>query len=59
MSNLSFLLDTFVGLLALWAGTVLLFLALWPPLRRPFDAMPSMRDQTIVPPYVAEKSRRH
>jgi len=58
MSNLSFLLNTFVGLLALWAGTVLLFLALWPPLKNPFDAMPSMRDQTIPPPYEFDKTRR-
>jgi hypothetical protein len=39
---------------------VLLFLALWPPMKNPFapQAMPSMRNQTISPPYEAEKSRR-
>jgi len=36
--------------------TVLLFLALWPPLKNPFYAMPSMRDQTIPPPYEFYKS---
>jgi hypothetical protein len=60
MSNIAFLLNTFVGLLAVWAGTVLLFLALWRPMKNPFapQAMPSMRNQTISPPYEAEKSRR-
>ena len=49
MSNLSFFLDLFVGLLAIWAGSVLLCLALLPPMQNPFERerMSSMRAQTI------------
>jgi hypothetical protein len=57
MSNLSFLLNTFVGLLAIWAGSVLLCLALFPPLQNRFkvERMSSMRAQTIPPPYEPRK----
>lgn len=61
MSNIAFLLNTFVGLLAIWGGAVLLFLALWPPMPNPFErpkAMSSMSTQTVTPPYEAEKMRR-
>ena len=61
LSNLSFLLNLFVGLLAIWAGSVLLCLALFPPIQNPLERerMSSMRAQTIPPPYETEKLRRH
>ena len=60
MSNIAPLFETFFGLLAIWAGGVLLCLAVWPPPVWPpwktaSVVMPSMRHQNITPPYEAKK----